>query len=124
MRPVSKQTRKQRGFLHNAPLHLRRKMISSHLSKELRQQYKRRAVPVRKGDEVEIMRGKFFKKKGKVSKVDYKNYKIYVEGVMRKRTTGIEVQVPISPSNVRITNLNLEDELRKKALARGKPTKQ
>jgi large subunit ribosomal protein L24 len=115
----SKKPRKQRKFLYNAPLHVRRKLMSAHLSKELRKQYKKRTFPVRKGDEVEIMRGEFAGKRGKVSKVDYKNYKVYVEGITRKRTTGTDVQVPFHPSKLKIINLNLEDELRRKALLRG-----
>ncbi len=120
MQPKSKKPRKQRKFLYKAPLHLRRKLISAHLSKELRQQFKRRSFPIRKGDEVEIMRGEFKKRIGKVVKVDYKNYRVYVEGITRKRTKGTEALIPIHPSNLRIINLNLEDELRRKALYRGK----
>jgi large subunit ribosomal protein L24 len=117
-RPKSKKARKQRKFLFTAPLHLRRKMLSAHLSKELREKYKRRSLPLRKGDEVEIMRGEFKGKKGKISRVDLKNYKVYVEGITRKRTTGIEVQVPIHPSNLRIINLNLNDKKRLEAIER------
>lgn len=118
MRPKSSKPRKQRKFLFTAPLHLRRKFLSSHLSKELREKYKTRSFPVRKGDEVEIMRGKFKKKTGKISRVDLKEYKVYIEGIIRKRTTGVDVQVPIHPSNLRIMNLNLEDKKRVKILER------
>jgi large subunit ribosomal protein L24 len=114
----SKQPRKQRKFLFEAPLHIRRKILSAHFSKELRQKYGTRSFPVRKGDEVEIMRGKFKKRKGKISRVDYNKYKIYVEGVTAKRTTGTDYQVPIHPSKVRIINLVLEDKKRVKALER------
>ncbi|MEM7825724.1 MAG: 50S ribosomal protein L24 [Candidatus Aenigmatarchaeota archaeon] len=114
----SKKPKKQRKFLLTAPLHLRRKMISSHLSKELREKYKTRSLPLRKGDEVEIMRGEFKKKKGKVSRIDTKKYRVYIEGVTRKRTDGTERQVPIHPSNLRIINLNLEDKRRVKILER------
>ena len=117
-RPKSKKARKQRKFLFTAPLHLRRKMISAHLSKELKEKYKRRSLPVRKGDEVEIMRGEFKGRKGKVSRVDLKNYKVYIEGITRKKTTGIEVQVPIHPSNLRIIGLNLNDKKRLEVLER------
>ncbi len=115
--------------MHTAPLHSRRKLLSAHLSKELRQQFKRRALPLRKGDEVEIMKGSFAGKSGKVAKVDLENYRIYVEGITRKRTVGTDVQVPISPSNLKITNLSLDDEFRRKILQRKggikleKPTK-
>lgn len=118
--PKSSKPRKQRKFLFTAPLHLRRRFMSSHLSKELRGKYKRRSLPVRKGDEVEIMRGSFKDKKGKITRVDIKKYKVYVEGATRRRTTGVDVQVPIHPSNLKIINLNLEDKRRVKILERSK----
>ncbi|MEM5829619.1 MAG: 50S ribosomal protein L24 [Candidatus Aenigmatarchaeota archaeon] len=117
-RPKSKKARKQRKFLLTAPLHVRRKMMAAHLSKELREKYKRRSLPVRKGDEVEIMVGAFKGKRGKISKVDLKNYKVYIEGVTRKKTTGAEVQVPIHPSNLKIISLNLDDKKRVEMLER------
>lgn len=117
-RPKSKKPRKQRKFLFQAPLHLRRKMLSATLSKELREKYKRRSLPVRVGDEVEIMRGEFKKKRGKIVKVNLKKYKVYVEGITRRTSTGTEKLVPIHPSNLRITNLNLTDKWRIKILER------
>jgi large subunit ribosomal protein L24 len=115
---VSKKPRKQRKLLHTAPLHLRRKFVSAHLSKDLRQAYKRRSLPVRTGDEVQVMRGSHAGKVGKVSKVDLKAHRIYVEGVTDKRTVGTDVQVPLQPSKLRITTLVLEDALRRKVLQR------
>jgi len=112
----SKQPRKQRKFLYNAPLHVRRKILSAHLSKELRMKYKRRGFPIRKDDEVEVMRGEHRKKRGKISKVDLKKYKVYVEGITIKRTDGTERQIAFHPSNLKIVNLNLQDKLRVKAL--------
>jgi len=115
-RPSSKKPRKQRKFLYNADLHLRRKMLAAHLSKELREQLKRRSVPIRTGDEVKVMRGKFRGKIGKVVKVDYKKYRIYVEGCTIKNARGEEKLVPIHPSKVMIVKLNLEDKWRREAL--------
>jgi large subunit ribosomal protein L24 len=120
----SKQPRKQRKFLYTAPLHIRRKMMAAHLSKELKQKYKTRSLPVRKGDEVQVMRGEFAGKIGKISRVDLKGYKVYIEGVTRKKTIGTEVQVPIHPSKLKIINLNLEDERRRKILQRKMEGKQ
>ncbi len=117
-RPKSKKPRKQRKFLYQAPLHLRRKMLAAHLSKELREKYKTRSLPVRKGDEVEVMRGEYKGSKGKIIRVDTKKYKVYVEGITRKRTDGTERLVPIHPSNLKIINLNLEDKRRVKILER------
>jgi len=116
--PKSAKPRKQRKFLYTAPLHLRRKMLSTHLSKELREKYKRRALPLRKGDEVQVMRGKFKEKTGKVARVNYKKYRVYVEGITRKRTVGTEAQVGLHPSKLKIINLNLDDKKRQKILER------
>ncbi|MGC8993263.1 MAG: 50S ribosomal protein L24 [Candidatus Aenigmatarchaeota archaeon] len=119
-RPKSKKPRKQRKFLREAPLHIRRKIISAHLSKELREKYKRRSLPLRKGDEVKIMRGEFKGTIGKIVRIDTKNYKVYVDTAKKKRTVGTEYLVPISPSNLMIIKLNLDDKYRMKILERGK----
>ncbi|MFH0711425.1 MAG: 50S ribosomal protein L24 [Candidatus Aenigmatarchaeota archaeon] len=110
--------RKQRKFLYNAPIHLRRKMMSAHLSKELKQKYNVRSFPLRKGDEVEVMRGDHWKKRGKITKVDMKKFRVYIEGVTIKKTEGTERQVAIHPSNLRILNLVLEDKKRIKSFER------
>jgi len=60
---ASKQPRKQRKYSANAPLHIKRKMLSANLSKPLREKHKIRNIEVRKGDKVIIMRGKFKKNK-------------------------------------------------------------
>lgn len=114
----SKQPRKQRKYRYNAPLHIKRKFLSAHLSKELREKYNKRSFPVRKGDEVEVMRGKFNKKKGKISRINLKKSKVYIDGITVKKVDGTDVQTPIDPSNLRIMSLNLEDEKRLKALRR------
>jgi len=88
------------------------------LAKELRQRFRRRSMPLRKGDEVEIMTGRFEGKKGKVSKINYKFYQVYVDGVMIKRTDGTERQAPLHASNLKITNLNLTDKQRIRVLER------
>lgn len=80
----SSQPRKQRKFLYTAPLHLRRKIVAAHLSKELRQKFKIRSFPLRKGDEVEVMRGKQKKQRGKISRIDLQKYQVFVEGVKKK----------------------------------------
>jgi len=114
----SKKSRKQRKYVYNAPLHVRHKFLSAHLSKELREKYKKRSFPVRKGDEIQVMRGKFKKKTGKISRVDTNKIKVYIDGITRKKVDGTDIQVPIHPSNLKIINLNLEDKKRIKALTR------
>jgi len=112
----SKQPRKQRKYLFNAPLHTRRKFVSSNLSKELRKKYGKRSLPLRKGDLVKIMRGKFRSKKGKIIGVKLKTQKIEIEGIHVKKQDGSKVNVPLKPSNLQIIELNLEDKKRNKVL--------
>lgn len=114
----SKRPGKQRKFLYNAPLHVRRKMIASHLSKELREKYKTRSFQLRRGDEIESMRGRFKGKKGKVSSIDTKNYKVYVEGFMTKKTDKTERQAPLHASKLKIISLDLSDKKRMESLNR------
>ena len=110
----SKERSKQRKYRMNAPLHVRRKFVSAHLSKELREKYKIRAVPLRKGDMVEVMRGEFKGRSGKVVRVSLKKMVVFVDGVKRKNMKGDEVFVPLSPSNLMIKELNLDDVKRLK----------
>src|SRR3989338_6614499 len=112
----SKQPRKQRKYRFNAPLHVRRKFVSAHLAKILRKRFNRRSVPLRKGDEVEVMRGNNKGLKGHVEIIDLKKCKVYVENIKVKKVNGTEVLKPLEPSNLLITNLVLEDKFRKKLL--------
>ncbi len=114
----SKKPRKQRKLLYQAPLHKRKKFLASRLSKELTKQLKRRSLTLRKGDEVKIVRGKFKKTIGKITKINLKKSKVYIEGVKRKKISGQEVQVPIHPSNLIILSADLTDPKRQKAIKR------
>jgi len=118
MKLKTRQPRKQRKFLYNAPLHLRGKIMAATLSNELRNKYGVRSLPIREGDKVRVMRGDFKGKEGKVVEVDLKRYRIHVEGVTHKKTDGTEVYYPLHPSNVMIIELNLDDERREKIIER------
>ncbi len=109
---ASKQPRKQRKYRYNAPNHVRHKLLSAHLSKELKKQYGKRSIPVRKGDEVEIMKGSSRKTRGLVERVDMKKLKIYIEGVKAKKVDGSQISKPIDPSNLKIIKLNMSDKMR------------
>ncbi len=117
----SKQPRKQRKAVYNAPNHIRRKFIASHLNERLMLQYNTRSVTLIKGDTVTIMRGAKKGKSGKITAVDTTRMRITVEGVTIKKTDGTELGMKIHPSNVLITNLDLSDPKRRKRLeTRGK----
>lgn len=112
------QPRKQRKRLFQAPLHIRYKQFSATLSPELKESHNTRSVPVRVGDTVKIMRGDRKGFEGKVSRVDRQKYRIFVEGITREKVDGSTIQIPIHPSKVMITHLNLDDKWRKQALKR------
>jgi len=92
--------RKQRKYAYNAPLHVLRKLLSVHLSKELRQKYGKRNIKLRKEDTVKILRGQFKGKIGKVARIDVKHQKIYVDGVNIIKRDGSKIFYPINPSNL------------------------
>jgi large subunit ribosomal protein L24 len=115
---ASKQPRKQRKYLANAPMHIKHKFMAANLSKDLRKKYGKRSFPLRKGDEVKIMRGEFKGKIGKIEVVNQKNNKISINGMNRTKKDGTKVGIYFDHSNVQIKELNLEDRQRKKTLER------
>ena len=115
---ASKQPRKQRKYLANAPLHLRHKLISANLSKELRKKYEKRNFPVRKEDLVKILVGEFKGKTGKINQVNLKKLKVSIEGINRIKKDGTKVKIYFDPSNLQIQELILEDKKRMVSLKR------
>ncbi len=114
----SSQPKKQRRAFFNAPLHKRQKMMAAPLSRELREKFGIRSLPVRVGDEVVIMRGDWKGHRGKVVEVDLKRMRIYVEGVTVTNARGEPRYYPIHPSNVMIVKLNLDDKRRLEIIER------
>ncbi|CAL6071968.1 Ribosomal_protein L26 [Hexamita inflata] len=105
---VTGQRRKQRKAIYTAPSHLRAKLMVSRLAETLRTEYKVTNMPICKGDVVKVLvGGKKVKVTGKVTAVDRKNYKIYVEGANHKARKEADKakQIPIHPSNCLITEL-------------------
>jgi large subunit ribosomal protein L24 len=113
------QPRKQHKYIANAPLHTRHKFLSANLSKELRKKYGKRNLPLRKGDEVLVMRGAFKKKKAKITSVDLKKTRVALEGIQRTKKEGSKVNVYFHPRVLQIQTLNLDDKQRLAALNRG-----
>mmetsp|Transcript_41 Transcript_41/g.126 ORF Transcript_41/g.126 Transcript_41/m.126 type:complete len:133 (-) Transcript_41:972-1370(-) len=114
---VSSSRRKSRKAHFTAPSSERRKIMSASLSPELKKQHNCRSIPVRKEDEVRIVRGTFKGKEGKVVQVYRKKWVIHVDKVTRDKVNGASVQVGIDPSKVVITKLKM-DKSRKAILAR------
>uniref|UniRef100_A0A2K5XP42 KOW domain-containing protein n=1 Tax=Mandrillus leucophaeus TaxID=9568 RepID=A0A2K5XP42_MANLE len=109
---------KNRKRHFNAPSHIRRKIMSSPLSKELRHEYNVPSMPIRKDDEFQLVRGHYKGQQiGNVVQVYRKKYVIYTEWVQQGKANGTTVHVGIHPSKVVITRLKLDKD-RKKILER------
>ncbi|MGC9079300.1 MAG: 50S ribosomal protein L24 [Nanopusillaceae archaeon] len=108
----SKQPRKQRKYIINAPLHIRGKLMSSMLSKDIKNLIKINSLPLRVGDYVKILRGKFKNVEGFVVYVDRKKYKVYIDNAKYVNKAGKEVYRPIHASKLLILRLNLKDKER------------
>ncbi|MFW6003679.1 MAG: 50S ribosomal protein L24 [Halanaeroarchaeum sp.] len=113
---MSRQPRKQRTRTERAPLHERQDQVRAHLSESLREQYGQRNVRVNAGDTVEVMRGDFAGEEGEVMEVDLKDGVVYVEDVTIEAADGEEVPRALEASNLRVTDLDLDDPVRESRL--------
>merc|ERR1712093_397253 len=109
---VSSSRRKSRKAHFSAPSSVRRKIMSAHLNKEQSQKYHVKSMPIRKDDEVIVVRGSNKGREGKVIQVYRKKYVIHIERVTREKSNGSTVNVGIHPSNVMITKLELDKDRR------------
>ncbi|MEK6919052.1 MAG: 50S ribosomal protein L24 [Nanoarchaeota archaeon] len=108
----SRSKRKQRKFRFNAPLHTRHKLMSSQVSKEIEKKESIKTIPVRKGDEVRIMIGKFRGQIGKVKSVDTKKLRVTIDKMQRQKKDGTKIDVYFHPSNLQIKTLVMDDKKR------------
>ncbi|MEK6846120.1 MAG: 50S ribosomal protein L24 [Nanoarchaeota archaeon] len=119
----STQQRKQHLYRYNAPLHLRQKLTSVHLSPELRKKYVRRSLSPRKGDKVKILRGKFAKREGKIERILLKRERIYITGMENIKKDGTKLPAAFPPSHLMLIELDLNDKYRKQKLEKRPLTK-
>ena len=102
---ISSSKRVQRKRQLGASSSLKRKLMSCHLVKSLRDQYKLRSLPIKRGDEVKILKGKAKGQSGKVVQVYRKKNIIYVDKINREKQNGQTVFLPIKPSYCVISKL-------------------
>ncbi len=102
---ASSQPRKQRKYKANAPLHLKKKLVSVNLSKPLRKEQGKRNIQIKKGDKVKIMRGKYKGKTGKIMEVNLKYSKVYIENIQVTKMDNSKANVPLRSSNLQIIEL-------------------
>lgn len=107
---VSSSRRKARKAYFTAPSSVRRKLMSSHLSKELKEKHQVRSMPIRRGDEVVVVRGQNKSHAGKVISVYRRRFCIHIERYTKEKSNGQTVPVPVHPSNVFITKLKMTED--------------
>lgn len=116
---TSAKPRTQRKRAANAPLHEKRIRTAAHLAPELHDKTKGRlprALPVRKGDTVRIMRGGFRGKEGKVVSVDRVHGTVVIEGITLEKVDEKKVARPLHASNLMITRMDDTDAWRRRKL--------
>merc|ERR1712115_571945 len=115
---VSSSAKKQRKRHFSAPSHVKRKLMTAPLSKDLRSKYGVRNIPIRKDDEVQVVRGHYMGQQvGKVVQCYRKKFVVYIERIQREKANGASVYVGIHPSKVCIVKLKM-DKGRKEILER------
>lgn len=114
--PNTIQPRKNRKTQANLDPRSRRKQISSHLAEDLLVKYNTRAVTLRKGDTVKVMRGDFAGTVGKILEIDARRTRVTVEGVTVTKADHTQKPRWVHPSNLQIKKLDLADPLRRKKL--------
>lgn len=114
---VSSSRSKSRKAYFNAPSSVRRVMMSAPLSKELREQYGVKSMPIRKEDQVLIVRGSKKGQEGTISSVYRLKFAIQLEKLTKEKSNGASVPLNIHPSKVVITKLHLDKD-RKALIAR------
>ncbi|MCX6804388.1 MAG: 50S ribosomal protein L24, partial [Candidatus Diapherotrites archaeon] len=107
-----KKPGKTRKEQYTMPMHTAAKTVASRLNEKLSKELLCRSIPVRKGDTVKIVRGEFSGKEAKITSVNRKSRKIFVEKIVRKKSNGQEWQVPIDASNVIVIDIDRTDRKR------------
>ena len=69
-----------------------------------------RAIPIRKDDEVTVVRGSNKGRDGKVTSVYRLKYVIHIERIAREKSNGTSVPTGIAPSKVVITKLKMDKD--------------
>ncbi|BGO91771.1 60S ribosomal protein L26A [Rhodotorula toruloides] len=121
MAVTSISQRKAHKAHFGAPSSVRRILMSAPLSKELRAEHGVRSIPIRKDDEVKIVRGTYKGREGRINTSNRKNFRVFVEGVSRDKGNGATVPIPVSASNVVITKIKMDKD--RTALLKRKSTK-
>jgi large subunit ribosomal protein L24 len=114
--PLSRLPRKQRKSLYTAHNTMRRRLLTVALSKELRDRYGRRQLPVRKGDTVRVLAGSYEGQEERVAKVNSRAMTLTLDNITLKKADQKLKALPVRPNHLILTKLNLSDAWRRRVL--------
>jgi large subunit ribosomal protein L24 len=116
MRGSPHSPRRQRKALYEADTFERRHRMTVALSRELRARFRRRSVPIRKGDTVRVLGGSFKGREERVARVSRRDYSVTLDNITLKTGEEKLKPLPMRPGHLVITRLNLADAWRRRAL--------
>jgi large subunit ribosomal protein L24 len=86
------------------------------LSRELRRRFRKRSVPIRKGDTVRVLSGSFVGREERVARVSRRDYAVTLDNVTLKTAEEKLKPLALRTSHLVITRLNLADPWRRRSL--------
>jgi ribosomal protein uL24 len=116
VRVSPRSPRRQRRALYTAPTSERRRRMTVPLSRELRRRFRRRNVPVRKGDTVRVLSGSYAGREERVAKISRRDYSVTLDNVTLKTAEEKLKPLGLRPGHLVITRLNLADPWRRRSL--------
>ena len=105
MKVKSKKPRKQRSALQKLKQHQLSKIFMVRLDEPLQEEWGIKRLPLRKDDEVRVIKNEMTDVEGKVLGLDRRTRTIQIEECTLEKKSGATYYIPISPSNVILTKL-------------------
>lgn len=98
----------RQDYLPTVPLHIKCELLFTQDLILMMMQV--RSMPIRKDDEVLVVRGSMKGREGKVIQVYRKKWVIHVERIVREKTNGAVVPIGLDPSKVVISKLKIDKD--------------
>jgi large subunit ribosomal protein L24 len=117
-RTKTKNPTKQRNRIKKASSFHRHRLMTVRLSKDLKEKYNVKRMPVRKGDTVYVTKGDFVGTEGKVQTANYQTQKLLIDGIAREKADKSKIMYPIHVSKVIIRRFGKVGKKRKAILER------
>ena len=105
MKVKSTKPRKQRLALQNVKQHQASKVFMVRLDEPLQEEWGIKRLPLRKDDEVRVIKNEMTDVEGKVLNLNRRTRTIQIEECTLEKKSGATYYIPISPSNVILTKL-------------------